>query len=250
MRWKRGGCLRYHPGKLLTSVGGRPNLISAIGVVTKWRSEDLHASERALHIVFSKDELQQWFLEDATVVARCSTRVALVMRLLGGIATPRQDVGLHVCKPRRRVTPRGAVSYKFQKRVLRCVEVFNILQSFLQPTSFHIKLSHHIAMLLCPLFTVFLRSIAIIGSSHSPFFNSSHSCVAAHFLQQVVLTCLRSIFFTSCGQTTLMSTLFLPFKHQCVPLWPLDAQITSGRFCFPALYLNLSESNKFSHTVR
>ena len=81
--------------------GGRPNLICAKSVVTKWRSEELHASERALHVVLSKDELQQWFLEDATIVARCSTRVTLVMRLLGGIATPRQDVGLHVCKPRR-----------------------------------------------------------------------------------------------------------------------------------------------------
>ena len=46
----------------------------------------------------------------------------------------------------------------------------------------------------------------ISPSSHTPSFNSSHSCFAAHFLDKTKLTCFSSIFSTSCGQTTLIPT--------------------------------------------
>ena len=41
-----------------------------------------------------------------------------------------------------------------------------------------------------------------------------------------ILAFLRNIFVTTSGKITPMSTVFLSFKHQCVPPWPLDAQIT------------------------
>ena len=40
---------------------------------------------------------------------------------------------------------------------------------------------------------VFLRSIAWLGSSHTPSFNPSHSSVAAQFFQQTTRACFRSI---------------------------------------------------------
>ena len=53
---------------------------------------------------------------------------------------------------------------------------------------------------------LFLRSMAWTGSSQTPPFNSSHACLAAHFFQQTIMACFRSIFLTSSGQTTFVST--------------------------------------------
>ena len=53
---------------------------------------------------------------------------------------------------------------------------------------------------------VFLRCMAWIGSIHTPSFSSSHSCFAAHSFWWTILACFCSIVFTSCGQTTFMST--------------------------------------------
>ena len=50
------------------------------------------------------------------------------------------------------------------------------------------------------------RSQDRISPSHIPSFNSSHSCLAAHFFHKTTLTCFSSIFSTSCVQTTLIPT--------------------------------------------
>ena len=81
----------------------------------------------------------------------------------------------------------------------------NVVHSFLHPTSVHDQLRHHMAMLMRPR-VVGLPSQYRLGSNHTPSFNSSHSCLAAHFFQWTILACFNSIFFTSCGQTTLIST--------------------------------------------
>ena len=72
---------------------------------------------------------------------------------------------------------------------------------------------------------VFFRSKAGSGSSQIPSFSSSFSCFAAHFLEQVDLACPNNIFFTSFGQTYLMSTLTRPSKIRCVPLRPCYVQV-------------------------
>ena len=65
-------------------------------------------------------------------------------------------------------------------------------------------------MLVSPLFLRLLRSTARTGSGQIPSFNSSYSCFAAHFFQKTDLACCTSIFFTSFGQTYLMSILASP----------------------------------------
>ena len=52
----------------------------------------------------------------------------------------------------------------------------------------------------------FLLSIACTGPSHTPSFSSSHSSLDAHSSHRTFLDCCKSIFFTSCGHTALMST--------------------------------------------
>ena len=52
-----------------------------------------------------------------------------------------------------------------------------------------------------------------------------HIYVLLPIFQQVVLACVKSIFFTSFGQTYLMCTCTCPSNVK-VPLWPLNAQIT------------------------
>ena len=59
---------------------------------------------------------------------------------------------------------------------------------------------------------VFFRSRAKAGSSQIPSINSSFSCFPAHILQQFDLACPNNIFFTSFGQTCLVSTLTCPSK--------------------------------------
>ena len=85
----------------------------------------------------------------------------------------------------------------------------NVVRSFLHPSSFHDQLPHHMAMLMCP-WVVGLPSQFRRGSYHTPSFKTPHSCLAVHFFQQAILACFSSIFFTSCGQTTLMSTATCP----------------------------------------
>ena len=49
--------------------------------------------------------------------------------------------------------------------------------------------------------SVFLRSIAWMGSSHSPSFNTSRSCLAAHSsFQQTILACFKKHFSHSAGK--------------------------------------------------
>ena len=54
------------------------------------------------------------------------------------------------------------------------------------------------------------KTQACIGSNSTPSFNSSHSCFAAHFIQQTILACFSSIFFTSCPSPSAHPHSFRP----------------------------------------
>ena len=76
-------------------------------------------------------------------------------------------------------------------------------------------------------------------------FNSSHSCVAVHLLQKTILACSSSILFTSCGQTTLMSTATCPSNSKvchCSHWMPKSRVFVHDCSCkscylFPSLHL-------------
>ena len=84
---------------------------------------------------------------------------------------------------------------------------------------------------------VFLRSTGWVGSSHTPSFNPSHSCFAAHLFQRTILGRFTSIFFTSCGQTTLMSNATCPSNIKvchCGHLVPRSKVFTHHCSCKPS----------------
>ena len=85
---------------------------------------------------------------------------------------------------------------------------------------------------------------------HSPSIipDSSHSCLAAHLTQQTIPACFRSVVFTSCGQTTLMSTTTCSLKQQSVSLRPLDTEISS--FAHDKLLQALSQIFTFACCCR
>ena len=103
----------------------------------------------------------------------------------------------------------------------QCRRVFSAPGLLPEPTS----LRHDDACQSTSLF-VLLRSNASADSSQIPSLNSSYSCFAAHFFRWVDLACFKSIFYTSFGQTYLMSTFTCLLKNHGVPLWPFYVQTT------------------------
>ena len=86
-------------------------------------------------------------------------------------------------------------------------------QAFASHYGAHLSILHYL----------FLRNITWIGSIQTLSFSFSHSCLAAHFFQYAILACLRCILFTSCGQTSFMSSATCPSKikvFQCGHMMP------------------------------
>ena len=101
-----------------------------------------------------------------------------------------------------------------------------------------------------------------------PSFKSSHSCLAADFFPQTIPACYSSIFFTSCGQTTPMSTATRPSSskvchcgrslprsrvwHMPAPAGPLTALSMSGtsKICFLHALMLLPSPSAHPHAFR
>ena len=112
----------------------------------------------------------------------------------------------------------------------------------------------HISTLFSPFLPYFLWQKSQPGSSHAPSFNSSCSCLAAHFFQYTERALCTSIFSTSFAHTKPHVNLCVIAEDQRVPVWPFYAQITGlthhfscGSFhLFPRFNLsNLPHPNLF-----
>ena len=133
----------------------------------------------------------------------------------------------------------------------------NVEQSLLRPSSFQKRSSWP----QCDAFQsnshslfTFFRKRASPGLSHAPSFNSSSSCLAAHFFQYTDRALCTSIFLTSLGHTYLMSILLSSLKInecQCDYFMPRSrvSHITAPAgplTCFPHLnFLNLPHPRFF-----
>ena len=85
--------------------------------------------------------------------------------------------------------------------------------------SYHLFCAH-------PPSTTIVSSHCGSGSSQTPSFNSSHSCLAAHFLKQTVLACCRSISLRAAADHSHVHRHLL-LKQLGVPPRPRDAKIES-----------------------
>ena len=82
--------------------------------------------------------------------------------------------------------------------------------------------------------SVFLRSIAWIGSNHAPSLSSSHSCFAAHVFQLMHRCLLLKHLLHLLRADHSHVHHHQSFKHQGVPLWPLNAQVANLHMTSPA----------------
>ena len=104
----------------------------------------------------------------------------------------------------------------------------NVVQSFLHPSS-----SYDQVLRTCPCLSVhaslvFLRGIAWIGSRHTPHFSQLLTLVlGCPFLPIDLPGLLQRHLFHVLPADHSHVHRHLPFKKLGVPLWPLDAQITS-----------------------
>ena len=100
-----------------------------------------------------------------------------------------------------------------QPRHFFFVSPTNVVRSFLHPSFFYDQLLHHMLVLVCPRFVgIPSQHFAWIGSGRTP--STPHTRVWLPLYQQTILTFFKSIFFTSCGQTTLVSTATCPSKKR------------------------------------
>ena len=137
----------------------------------------------------------------------------------------------------------------------QCHTIFSAPNLLPRPVS-----SSHYGALFVHTSCVVLRSIAWIGSTHALSFNSSNSCFPAHLFQQTILACFRSIFFTSCGRTTLIFTAICPsnnnvchsghlmprsrVSHMTAPAGPLTClHASTSKICFLHAFLPFRPSN-------